>query len=140
MTQYNHDPKKVNLIMNGIAIEGFQEGSDLMLEPDSDVSTTSMGTDLGFTRNINTNISWTLTFTLQNGSPSNTVLNNFIRTNAAIQFLLKDANTVNSQATGFCYVQGMPSLSGSLEAAGREYTFKAVDVIINYGGAISDVG
>jgi len=136
MTQYNHDPKKVTLIFNGVAIEGFQEGTGVMLEPDSDVSTTSMGVDSGFTRNINTNISWTLTFTLQNGSPSNTFINSLIRSGLPIAFLVKDANTLNTQATGLCYVQGMPSIGGELEAQGREYTFTGANVNINYGGAI----
>ena len=40
MAQYNHDPKKVNLIIGGIPIEGFMEGSGITLEPDSDISTT----------------------------------------------------------------------------------------------------
>lgn len=136
MAQYNHDPKKVNLIMAGLAIEGFQEGSGITFEPDTDVSTTSMGVDRDFTRNINTNISWSLNFTLQNGSPSNDIINSFIRTNASIPFLLKDANTNNTQAVGLCYIKAMPSISSELEATGREYMFTAVDVNINYGGAI----
>ena len=135
MAQYNHDPKKVNLIIGGIPIEGFMEGSGITLEPDSDISTTSMGVDKDFTRNINSNISWSLNFTIQNGSPSNDVLNSLIRTQASSAFLLKDANTTNTQAVGICYAKALPSISGELEAGGREYQFTAVDVNINYGGA-----
>jgi hypothetical protein len=135
MAQYNHDPKKINLILGGIPIEGFMEGSGITLEPDSDISTTSMGVDKDFTRNINTNISWSLNFMLQNGSPSNDVLNSLIRTEASSAFLLKDANTLNTQAVGICYPKALPSISGELEAGGREYQLTAVDVNINYGGA-----
>jgi hypothetical protein len=135
MAQYNHDPKKINLILGGIPIEGFMEGSGITLEPDSDISTTSMGVDKDSTRKINSNISWSLNFTIQNGSPSNDVLNSLIRTQASTPFLLKDANTLNTQAVGICYPKALPSISGELEAGGREYQFTAVDVNINYGGA-----
>lgn len=136
MAQYNHDPKKVNLIFGGLPIEGFQEGSGISLEPDSDISTTSMGVDKDFTRNINSNISWSLNFTLQNGSPSNDVMNSLIRTQASTPFLLKDANTNNTQAVGICYPKALPSIMGELEAGGREYQLTAVDVNINYGGVV----
>lgn len=134
MAQFNHDPKLVQLIIGGRGINEFQEGSGITLEPSSDVSTTSMGVDKSFTRNINTNIYYNLTFTLQNGSPSNTYLNSLINSGVAVPFMLKDGNTGNTNASGTTYVQAIPSISGQLEASGREYKFTCVDVLWNVGG------
>jgi hypothetical protein len=135
MALYNYDPKKFTFTLGAFPITGFQEGSNISLDPDSDISTTSMGVDKDFTRNINTNISWTLTTTLQNGSPANDILNSFIRSSSSLPFLIKDSNTNNTQATGICYIKSLPSLIGGLESEGREYVFTAVDVNPNYGGA-----
>lgn len=134
MAVYNYDPKKYTLTIGVFPITGFQEGTTISLEPDSDISTTSMGVDKDFTRNINTNISWTLTCTLQNGSPANDILNSFIRSGSAEAFLLKDNNTNNTQAVGICFPKALPSFMGGLEAEGREYVFTCVDVNPNYGG------
>ncbi|CAB5223254.1 hypothetical protein UFOVP380_24 [uncultured Caudovirales phage] len=135
MALYTHDPKKVTLSIGGFSIEGFHEGSTLMLAPDAEVSTTTMGVDKDATRNVNTNISWTLTFSLQNGSPSNSILNGMAQGQTALPFMLKDGNTTNTLAVGTIYLKNLPSLGGALEAEGREYTMTAVDVTINFGGA-----
>jgi hypothetical protein len=134
MANYTYDPKLFLLTIGGRSIDSIQEGASISLEPNSDVSTTQSGVDNDFTRNVNTNISWTLTFTLNSGSANNDFLNTLIRSSAAVPFLLSDKNTGNTQASGTTYVQALPALMGGLESEGREYVFGAVDVNINYGG------
>jgi len=134
MALFTHDPKLVLLSIGGRSIDSFFEGSGITLESETDVSTTQSGVDQDFTRNVNTNIPFTLSFTINNGSPVNDYLNTLIRTHAALPFLLTDKNTGNTQASGTTYVQTLPSLMGELEAGGREYVFTAVDVNLNFGG------
>jgi hypothetical protein len=136
MAQYNHDPKLVKLVIDGRTIEEYQEGSGITLTAGADVSSTSMGVDFSFTKNINTNIMWDLAFTLQNGSPSNSFLNIYLQTGQTANFMLVDSNTLGTLAVGKLYVKTLPTISGQLEAGGREYAFTAVDVTYSFGGAL----
>jgi hypothetical protein len=134
MARYTHDPKVVKLIIDGRTIEEYQEGSGITLTAGADVSSTSMGVDKSFTYNVNTNISWEMTFTLQNGSPSNTFLNPYLQVGQTGNFLLKDGNLSNTFATGTLHIETLPAMSGQLEATGREYKFRCVDVLYSYSG------
>lgn len=136
MAQYNHDPKIVKLVFDGRAIEEFQEGSGITLTAGADISSTSMGVDASFTRNLNKNISWELTFTVQNGSSANTFLNLYLQTGQVANFMMSDGNTFATLAIGKAYAETLPSIAGQLEATGREYKFRCVDVVYSFSGAL----
>lgn len=133
MTVYNHDPAKINLTIAGFPITGFQEGSEPMLEPDGEVTQTSIGVDKDYTKNIR-RITYKLPFTLQNGSPANTFLSESVKSKESVNFTYFDGNN-GSFATGLCHIESEPSLSGGQDAAGRAYVYRCVDVIKTIKGA-----
>lgn len=141
MSVYTYDPKLVFLVFDGRKINDHQEGTGITFTAGADVSSTSMGVDGGSTRNINTNISWELTFTIQNGSPTNTFLNLYLQTiqgqpPKVADFMLKDGNTFATIGMGKTYIETLPSISGQLEATGREYKFRCVNVVASFSGVL----
>ena len=134
MALYTYDPKLVKLVIGARTIDSLQEGSSITLEPSTEVSTTQNGVDADFTRNVNTNIHYMLTFTVNSGSPNNDYLNTLIRSQAVLPFLFTDKNTGNTQVSGLTYIQAEPTINAGLESEGREYVFACVDVNRNIGG------
>lgn len=133
MSVFTHDPTKIQLTIAGFPITGFQEGSEPMIEPDGEVTNTSIGVDKDYTKNIR-RITHKLSFTLQNGSPGNTFLSESVRSKASVPFTFLDGNN-GSFATGSCHIESKPSLAGGTDAQGRAYVYRCVDVIEGIKGA-----
>lgn len=127
MAIYTHDPKANTLVLNGLPITGFQEGSNVVLAVDGAKSSTQMGVDYHFTRNL-MNTSSTLTFTLQKGSPSVTVVDTLVRNNTVADFNYFEPAT-GTYASGKCYIETDANLNNGAESEGYEYVFRCVDVV-----------
>ena len=134
MALFTYDPKLVKLVIGARTIDSLQEGSSITLEPSASVSSTQNGVDRDFTRNVNTNIHYLLTFTVQNGSPNNTYLDSVINGSMVLPVYLVDKNTENTRASGLTYIQDIPPMVYETASQGVEYVFACVDVTRNLGG------
>ena len=82
-------------------------------------------------------MSHTLTFTLQNGSPSNSDLRVLINTGSPISFQLSEAGNTESLAIGTCFIGTDASfVINNGETAGREYSFVCALDLYDIQGAI----
>jgi hypothetical protein len=89
--QGTYDPKKVNLIVDGVTISGFADGSFIKVARlDKELFKTHVGAhgEVGRTKNPNT--AGKFTFTLLKESPSNVVLDAFKNLSAPIALALMD--------------------------------------------------
>ncbi len=80
-----YDPSEVRLITNGIDITGFSDGEKIKIEPvtkENVKSHAGVDGDVSFTKVHDPR--HTITFNLKQGSPSNVVLEGFLRANVAI--------------------------------------------------------
>lgn len=68
-----YDPMKVTLVIGGNIISGFHDGSFIQVSRDEDTWLRTVGADGRVARARNANKMGMVTFTLQQGSPSNSV-------------------------------------------------------------------
>lgn len=69
-----YDPSQVTVVVGGIPISGFADGTFIMVEPMSDASTSQSGADSEIARAMGTDRRHTVTITLQQTSASNDAL------------------------------------------------------------------
>lgn len=141
MATFTYDVSQYFLVIGGLPIQGFQDGSEISVEMDEDVFTKQVDIDGGnVTFSKTNNRMATCTFTLNEGSAANDILSGFyqafIRTSGGVvPFLLKDNNGRSVVATAACAVQSLPSVGGGRESGGREWTIGLGQTEFFVGGA-----
>jgi len=73
----NYDPAQTDVIVGGVTISGFAEGTGIEVERDEDTYTKQTGSNSEVTRIMRNNRGAKITLTLLQGSESNLVLSNF---------------------------------------------------------------
>ena len=72
-----YNPSQVLVIMNGVPMSGYADGTFVNITMQSDGITTQVGADGEIARAVNTDRRCTVTVTLQQTSPSNAILSSF---------------------------------------------------------------
>lgn len=134
-----YDPKGVLVIVNGIPLYGFADGTFIRVERDDDMFTKVVGADGMTSRAKSNNKGGKITITLKQTSPSNDVLSGIAladeMTNAGVvPIMIKEmSKPVPSQSlavSGFGWVQKQPVMEYGKEITNREWIFDCADLEI----------
>ena len=122
----NYDVSQVAVIVGGVPMEGFADGTRVTVEFDEEQFTKVTGSDGLTTRSKSNNYAGNVTITLQQSSRSNDVLSglwNADRVNNAgvVPILIKDNSGRTLWAAEHAWVQQMPSQEFGKESSDREW-------------------
>lgn len=144
MALRTYDPRQVNISVGGVPMQGFADGTFLLIDRDEDAFTKVTGADGTSTRVKSNNRSGTLTLTLKQSSPSNDVLSGFaaldeLSNSGVVPVLVKDnsGTSIYFSATG--WVQKFPASEFGKEINNREWILDLVDVDIFVGSNAENV-
>lgn len=135
-----YDPKKNSVIINGVALIGFHEGTYITIKPGSARVTKMVGGDGAVARVMSTDRSATLEVTLQQTSPSNDFLSALELADAVTgaglaTFLHRDASGRTLVAAPECWVGESPELGyGKNTIEGRKWVIDIADCDYFVGG------
>jgi len=106
----NYDPAQTDVIVGGITITGFAEGTGIEVERDEDGYTKQTGSNGEVTRVMRNNKGGKVTFTLLQGSESNLVLSNFANIDentgaGAVPVMVKDGTGGSFHSATTAWVQ-----------------------------------
>lgn len=139
MSVRTYDFNKVKLIIGGVPIRGFTDGTGIMIETVEDDFTTVSGSDGEASRSKSNNKVATLTITLANTSDSNDYLS-FLRnadqaSNQGVRNVIMEdfgGTTVVTSPAG--YVRKMAPIERGKEITDSEWVLDLTQTAINNGG------
>ena len=141
MATFTYDAAQHFLTIDGFPINGFQDGSSIVIEFDADAMTRQVDVDgQNVVFNKSNNYMATVTFTLNEGAAANDFLTGLYRDYrqnrcAIAPMFFKDNNGRSLAQSDACTVQSMPSLGGGRESSGREWTIGTGQLDMFVGGA-----
>lgn len=134
-----YDPKQCLIIIGGVPMSGFADGTFVSVERSSDTFTKVSGADGIVSRAKTNDRSGTLTLTLAQTSPSNDVLSGFqiadeLTNNGIVPVLIKDISGRSTYVSGFGWVRKPPTGEFGKEIADREWVLDLADLEVFTGG------
>lgn len=132
MTVRTYDPNSVSLTFFGSTITGFQEGTFINVERDTETFTKVNGVgDVSRTRSHNRG--GRITFTLMQTAPSNEVLAALLGAdeldnNVVGPSFVKDASGYSIYSTSESWLVSQPGAEFSTDQTGREYMIDCADL------------
>ena len=132
------DVNKVAVIVGGVPLEGFADGSRVTVEFDEQQYTKVTGSDGLTTRSKSNNYSGNITVTLQQSSRSNDYLSGLwnvdrVRDAGVVPILIKDDSGRTLWTAGNAWVQQMPSQDFTKEVSERAWILD-VDELKGFAG------
>jgi hypothetical protein len=139
MAVHTYDAKKVKVIVGGIPLSGYADGTFIKIERDNDLFTKVVGADGITSRSKSNDRGGTAVLTLKQTSPSNDILSAFHLTdeltNAGIfPLLVQDMSGRSTFISATAWIKKLPSSEFGKDLGNREWTFDLVDVDIFVGG------
>lgn len=139
MAFYTYDSSKLSIVINGIPIDGFADGTVVTVERDEDSFTKMVGTDGEVTRSKTNNKSGSVTLTLTQSSKSNRDLTGIFvldekTGNGVGPFLMKYKNGLSLYSAENCWIRKPPSAEWGREATNREWIIDVDALNIFEGG------
>jgi len=139
MSLHTYDPKKVVLIVGGVPIGGFADGTFINVMRSEDAFTKVVGADGDTTRSKSNDKSGEMEITLLQTSMSNDVLTGFamadeLQNKGAVPVLLKDLSGTSAFASAFGWVRKLPDSEYGKEVSERSWTLDLVDLNMFVGG------
>lgn len=134
------DPSKLSLIIAGVAIVGFHEGTYINIKPGSARVAKMVGGDGQTTRVMSTDKTATCEITLAQSSPSNDVLSGLVLLDSLsglglTPFLLNDASGRTAVAAAEGWVSESPEVSfAKASVEGRKWVIDLGDTDFFVGG------
>ena len=140
MTVETYSPKRVELIIGGVPMRGYADGTFINAERTSDAFTTNVGADGEVSRTHSADKTGKVTLTLQQTSDSNDVLSALQiadETTLLGQFviLLKDTNGRTLAESPCAWIDKIASSEFSNELSDREWVISCSELIIFVGGS-----
>ena len=134
-----YDFKKNKLIIGGLPIQGFADGTGINFSRQEDLFSDVSGADGEMSRAKSNNRSGMLTITLSQTSPSNDYLsflhNQDETNNTGIRAaLLKDFGGTSQVSSPAVYVKKFADIELGKEITGREWSILCADTKVNVGG------
>jgi hypothetical protein len=139
MAVKTYDPKSVQVIIGGVQISGFADGTFLSIERDEDAFTKVTGADGETSRAKSNNKAGMFTLTLQQTSASNDVLTGFaladeLNNDGVVPVLIKDNLGTTTVFTANGWVRRLPTAEFAKEITNREWTLDLADMTYFVGG------
>lgn len=139
MAVHTFDPKSVIVVIGGVPMSGYADGTFLEVTADNQQFTKVVGAD-GFTTRVKSNnYGGIMTLTLAQSSPSNDVLSGFLALDRAanagvVPILIKDMSgtTIIFSATG--WIQQFPDITFGNEMNNRAWAIDLAEIDILVGG------
>ena len=134
-----YDPKQVNILIGGIPISGYADGTFVTVARDEDAFTKVSGADGIVSRAKTNNTMGTMTLTLAQTSPSNDALSAFatideISNVGVVPILVKDNSGRSIHFAANAWVKKMPDSGYAKEVGNREWIFDLADYSPFVGG------
>jgi len=140
MTMLTYDPEKALVLVDGVAISGFADGTAITLAYDEPRFSTSVGQGGSVAIARNASKLATLTITLQQTSASNDVLSGLMQAhmtglkNGIGIVTVLDASGRTAAAATDCYIENMAQIVLGKEITNREWVIKLARAEIFVGG------
>lgn len=139
MPAKQYDPKNISIIVGGIAIGGFTDGTFINVERNEDMWTLKVGVDGIGTRSKTNNKSGKYTITLHQSSPSNDYLSALAvtdeNTNAgAVPILMRDNLGTTLCTSLTAWVKKIPNAEDGKEVANRAWVMETDQIDMFVGG------
>jgi len=137
---YTYDPAKVVLNVAGVNLEDLADGTFVSVERTSETFVKSTGSD-GITTRIKQNDkSGSITFTLQQSSPSNGVLSSIMvldesTGDGVVPVMVKDNLGYTVIVSAMAWIRKPPTVAYAKENQTREWVFDCANLDIVVGGA-----
>jgi len=139
MSVRTYDPKEVILLMDGIPISGYADGTFVMVERTSDAFTKVSGSDGDVSRVKTNDKSGTITVTLAQTSPGNDILTGLAlldeqSNSGVVPVAVVDKSGRSTYASGFGWVRKMPNSEFSKDVSNREWIIDCANMQWFVGG------
>lgn len=142
MAVKTYDPKQIHVLIGGVAMGGFTDGTFVKVARDEDSFTKKVGVD-GETSRVRTNNNGgTLMLTLHQTSPSNDVLSAFVEADelgneGIVPVLIKDGTGRTELFSALAWVKKPADATFGKDVENREWTLELTDVKVFSGGTPS---
>lgn len=145
MSVYTYDPSQVQIIVGGVPLSGFADGTFIEVSRDEQMYTKVTGADGKTSRAKTSNRAGDFTFTLKQTSPANDILSGFavadeIDNAGVVPVLIKDGSGRTVCASSAAWVRQMPDQPFAKEISNREWVLDAAGIDIFVGGNITQGG
>lgn len=134
-----YDPKKVKVIVGGVPMSGFADGTFMTVARENDSFTKVSGADGIVSRAKSNDKSGSATLTLAQTSPSNDVLTGFsqadeLSNNGVVPVLVQDFSGRSTYVSAFGWVRKPPDGEFGKEITNREWIIDLADLDVFTGG------
>lgn len=134
-----YDPKQCLVLVGGVPMSGFADGTFVSVERTSDTFTKVSGADGIVSRAKTNDRSGTLTLTLAQTSPANDVLSGFaiadeLLNSGVIPVMVKDISGRSIYVSAFGWVKKPPTGEFAKEISDREWALDLADLDVFTGG------
>ncbi len=139
MTVETYSPKRVEVIVAGVPLRGFADGTFITAERTSDAFSTNVGADGEASRTASADRTGKVTITLQQTSDSNDFLSGLalgdeVSLNGQFPFLLKDTNGRTLIEAPCAWIDKIANSEFSNELTDREWVISLGEMIPFVGG------
>ena len=139
MTVETYSPKRVEVIVAGVPLRGFADGTFISAERTRDAFATNVGADGEVSRTHSADKTGKVTLTLQQTSDSNDFLSGLqnadeISLSGQFPFLLKDTNGRTLIASPFAWIDKAANSEFSNELTNREWIISLSEMNVFVGG------
>lgn len=124
----NYDAKKVTVVVDGVTITGFAEGSMVTFEPPSERSTATVSAKGEVARAVKNNPLGTATINLAQTSPSNVYLMQIANSDKEVSMWTYSDSDVKEKIGGAqAWITALPGAELGGEITTRAYAFQIAD-------------
>lgn len=139
MALHTYDPKKVQVLLGGVPIGGFADGTFVTLSRSNDAFTKHSGADGDLTRVKQNDRSGECAITLSQSSASNDYLSGVaiadeLTNDGVLPLLIKDLSGNSLFASGFAWIRKVPDSSFGKDIENREWMLDVADLAFFVGG------
>jgi len=134
-----YDPKQVVVVVGGVPLSGFADGTFISVERANDSFSKVSGADGYVSRSKSNDKSGSVTITLAQTSPSNDILQGFaladeLTNNGVVPILVKDVGGRTTFVSAFGWIKKTPSAEFGKEISNREWVLDVADLDVFIGG------
>jgi len=139
MSVRTYDPASVSVLIGGVPISGFADGTFISVERNNPKFQMVSGADGIVSRSKSNDKTGTMTLTLAQTSPSNDVLEGIaaldeLSSTGIVPVMVKDNSGRSVHFAGNAWIQQDPTAEFGKELSNREWTFDLADYVPFNGG------